>query len=95
MYNAARLAQRPFVMLVYPGENHGLRKKPNQVDYHHRVLEWFDTHLNGSEPPQWITRGKTHLQRQDELAEQARKKKRKSKRKPDDGDETKTRSLRR
>jgi len=57
MYNAARLAQRPFVMLVYPGENHGLRRKPNQVDYHHRVREWFDTHVKGEEAPEWISDG--------------------------------------
>ena len=67
MYNAARLAQKPFVMLVYPGENHGLRKKPNQVDYHHRVREWFDHHLKGTEPKEWITKGKSHLKRQQEL----------------------------
>ena len=67
MYNAARLAQKPFVMLVYPGENHGLRKKPNQVDYHHRVREWFDHHLKGTEPKGWITKGKSHLKRQKEL----------------------------
>lgn len=57
MYNAARLAQRPFVMLVYPGENHGLRGKPNRVDYHHRVREWFDCHLMGHEAPRWISDG--------------------------------------
>ncbi|MFT6108632.1 MAG: dipeptidyl aminopeptidase/acylaminoacyl peptidase [Planctomycetota bacterium] len=57
MYNAARLAQRPYVMLVYPGENHGLREKANQVDYHHRVREWFETHMNGAEAPKWISEG--------------------------------------
>ncbi|MDG1050228.1 MAG: prolyl oligopeptidase family serine peptidase, partial [Planctomycetota bacterium] len=69
MYNAARLAQRPFVMLVYPGENHGLRKKANQVDYHHRVREWFDTHLNGSEAPRWISDGVPWLDQKKALEE--------------------------
>ena len=63
MYNAARLAQRPLVMLVYPGENHGLRKKPNQVDYHHRVSEWFDHYLKGESAPSWITEGQSWLER--------------------------------
>ncbi|MEM9801308.1 MAG: prolyl oligopeptidase family serine peptidase [Planctomycetota bacterium] len=67
MYNAARLAQRPFVMLVYPGENHGLRKKPNQVDYHHRVREWFDTHLTGAEAPEWISDGIPWLEQKETL----------------------------
>ncbi|MCP3918986.1 MAG: S9 family peptidase [bacterium] len=69
MYNAARLAQRPLVMLVYPGENHGLRKKPNQVDYHHRVLEWFRHYLDDEEAPEWIVRGQTWLEREKELKE--------------------------
>jgi dipeptidyl aminopeptidase/acylaminoacyl peptidase len=67
MYNAARLAQVPFVMLVYPGENHGLRQEPNQVDYHYRILEWFDSHLKGDEAPTWITEGQSWIDRQDEI----------------------------
>jgi len=79
MYNAARLAQKPFVMLVYPGENHGLRKKPNQVDYHHRVRHWFDHYLKGVAAEDWVTRGKSHLDRQKELEDQKRKKKKQAK----------------
>ena len=44
-------------MLVYPGENHSLRQEPNQVDYHHRILEWFGHYLKGDEAPSWITDG--------------------------------------
>ena len=29
-------------MLQYGGEDHGLRKRQNQIDYHHRIFEWFD-----------------------------------------------------
>ena len=77
MYNAARLAQKPVVMLVYPGENLGLAKKPNQVDYHHRVLEWFGHYLKGDPAPKWITHGQSFLDRQKEIEEfkKARKKK--------------------
>ena len=67
LYNAARLAQKPMVMLVYPGENHGLAKKPNQVDYHYRILEWFGHYLKGEEAPQWILEGQTYLDRQKEI----------------------------
>lgn len=56
-YNAARLAQSPLVMLVYPGENHGLRQKPNQIDYHHRVFDWFEHHLKDVPADDWITKG--------------------------------------
>lgn len=67
MYNAARLAQRPYVMLVYPGENHGLAEEPNQVDYHHRVREWFRTYLKGDEAPKWISEGETWLDQKEAL----------------------------
>ncbi len=75
MYNAARLAQKPMVMLVYPGENHGLAKKPNQVDYHYRILEWFGHYLKGEEAPPWILEGQTYLDRQKEVKAFKKKKK--------------------
>jgi len=74
MYNAARLAQKPLVMLVYPGENHGLRKKPNRVDYHWRIREWFGHYLKGDPAPKWITKGMPWLERQRELEALKRKK---------------------
>ncbi len=67
LYNAARLAGKQFVMLVYPGENHGLVKKENQVDYHYRIREWFGHYLRGDEPAKWITDGQKHLERQKEI----------------------------
>ena len=69
------VAGKQFVMLVYPGENHGLRKKPNQVDYHHRVLEWFGHYLKGDPAPSWITEGQRWIDRQKELEEFERKNK--------------------
>ncbi len=62
MYNLARRAGKPFVLLVYPGENHSLARKPNQIDYHKRIFEWFDHHLKGEPAPAWITRGVEHLE---------------------------------
>ena len=67
MYNAARLAQKEdFVMLVYPGENHGLRKEENSVDYHYRILEWLAHYLDGEDAPKWITEGKSYIEREKE-----------------------------
>lgn len=74
MYNAARWAGKDdVVMLVYPGENHGLRKDENMVDYHYRVLEWFGHYLKEQEAPKWITEGKSYLDRQKELEEKKEK----------------------
>lgn len=72
LYNAARRAGKEMVLLVYDGENHGLRKKPNQIDYHRRVLQWFNHYLQGETPPRWITEGVPFLDRQKEL-ERAKK----------------------
>lgn len=57
MYNYARRADRFLVMLVYPGENHSAGRKENQIDYHHRVLQWFGHFLKGQEAPAWISEG--------------------------------------
>jgi dipeptidyl aminopeptidase/acylaminoacyl peptidase len=60
-YNAARRAGKDFVMLVYEGENHGNRKKANQIDYHTRIVEWFGHYLKGEPAPDWISKGVSFL----------------------------------
>lgn len=67
MYNLARRAGKDLVLLVYPGENHSLRKRANQIDYHRRIIEWFGHHLQGAPAPAWITKGVGHLEREQEL----------------------------
>ena len=56
-YNFARRAGKQMVLLVYEGENHSFQKKPNQIDYHRRILEWFGHYLKGAPAPAWITEG--------------------------------------
>jgi dipeptidyl aminopeptidase/acylaminoacyl peptidase len=67
MYNAARRENKPLVMLVYEGENHGLAKKPNQIDYHRRINQWFDHYLKGAPAPDWMTKGVKFLDKDKEL----------------------------
>ena len=63
-YNFARRAGRDdFVLLVYPGEDHGLRKKENQIDYHRRINQWFGHWLKGEPAPKWMTDGMTWAER--------------------------------
>jgi dipeptidyl aminopeptidase/acylaminoacyl peptidase len=59
MYNYARRAGKQLVMLVYANENHSAQEKPNQIDYHRRILQWFGHYLKGDEAPPWITKGVT------------------------------------
>ncbi|HUF28284.1 MAG TPA: prolyl oligopeptidase family serine peptidase [Gemmatimonadaceae bacterium] len=56
-YNFARRAGKQMVLLVYEDENHSFQKKPNQIDYHRRIVEWFGHYLKGEPAPSWITDG--------------------------------------
>jgi dipeptidyl aminopeptidase/acylaminoacyl peptidase len=35
------------VFVRYPGEGHGIRKPQHSLDFHRRILQWFDRHLKG------------------------------------------------
>jgi dienelactone hydrolase len=67
LYNIARRARKNVVLLVYGGEDHGLRKKADQVDYQRRIFSWFDTYLKGEPAPSWISGGEAYLDHQREL----------------------------
>ena len=63
LYNYARRAGKNAVMLLYPGEGHGLGKKENAVDYERRILQWFAHYLKGEPAASWITEGQSWLER--------------------------------
>jgi len=62
-YNYARRAGKDVVLLMYPGEAHGLAKKENQLDYERRILQWFGHYLKGDSAATWITEGQKALER--------------------------------
>jgi dienelactone hydrolase len=64
LYNAARRAKKDVVLLVYGGEDHGLRQKANQLDYHQRILDWFGHYLKGDPSRPWIASGVTFLDKE-------------------------------
>jgi len=41
LYNLARRAKKDVVLLNYSGEDHGLPKKANQIDYQRCIVQWF------------------------------------------------------
>lgn len=63
LYNTMRRMQKPFVMLVYEGENHGLAREENQIDYATRAFEWHEHFLLGKEPADWIVEGLPYIER--------------------------------
>ncbi len=64
LYNVARRAKKDVVLLVYANEDHGLRQKANQIDYHRRIMEWFGHYLKGDSAGPWITNGVTYLDKE-------------------------------
>ncbi len=61
LYNAARRARKDVFLLVYGGEDHGLRQRANQVDYHRRIMDWFGHYLKGEPAAAWIKNGVSFL----------------------------------
>ncbi|MDR3690700.1 MAG: prolyl oligopeptidase family serine peptidase [Fimbriimonas sp.] len=55
LYNTLRRMGKPAVMLLYAGENHGLAKRANQLDYAHRVRHFLDVYLKNAKPEPWVT----------------------------------------
>jgi dipeptidyl aminopeptidase/acylaminoacyl peptidase len=67
LYNIARRARKNVVLLEYTGEDHGLRKKANQMDYQRRIFAWFGHYLKDEPAAAWISEGQSYLDRQKEL----------------------------
>jgi hypothetical protein len=57
----------------YASRNHGLRKKANQTDYQHRILEWFGHYLRNEPARPWITCRVSVLERERELKRASKK----------------------
>jgi len=68
-FNTLRRLGKPVVMLQYKGENHGLRKIPNQKDYTIRMRQFFDHYLMGKPAPKWWTDGISHLNMEKHIKE--------------------------
>jgi len=66
-FNTLRRLQKPVVLLEYPGENHGLARRPNQKDYTVRMKEFFDHYLKGAPMPKWLEEGIPRLEMEEHL----------------------------
>ena len=73
LYNIARRAKKNVVLLAYAGEDHGLRKKANQIDYQQRILQWFGHYLKNETAEDWIVNGVSVLDREQELKRASKK----------------------
>ena len=67
-FNTLRQLGKDVILLEYQGENHGLARPANQRDYATRMTEWFDYHLTGAAPADWIVKGVPRIRMADHLA---------------------------
>jgi dipeptidyl aminopeptidase/acylaminoacyl peptidase len=67
LYNAARRENKEMVLLVYAKEGHGLKKKENRIDYHHRISQWFGHYLKGQNARDWVKNGIPYLEQKRNL----------------------------
>lgn len=63
LYGTMRRMEKEHVLLVYEGENHGLAKRENQIDYYQRTKDWLDHYVLGKEPAKWITEGVSYFEK--------------------------------
>jgi dipeptidyl aminopeptidase/acylaminoacyl peptidase len=56
-YNALRFNGKPVILLSYEGEAHGFTRYDNQYDVMVRMHQFYDHHLKGEKPVEWIANG--------------------------------------
>ena len=63
---ALRRNEKEAYLFSYNGEFHGLRKRHNQKDYTVRMQQFFDHFLKGAPKPEWMEKGVSYIDREDE-----------------------------
>jgi dipeptidyl aminopeptidase/acylaminoacyl peptidase len=66
LFLALRRNGKEVYMFNYNGEDHGLRKRHNQMDYTVRLQQFFDHFLKGAPKPEWMENGIRYLDREEE-----------------------------
>ncbi|MCA9319878.1 MAG: S9 family peptidase, partial [Planctomycetes bacterium] len=60
---ALRRLGKEAYMFNYVGEDHGLRRRANMLDWSQRMQQYFDHHLKGAPAPEWMDRGVPYAER--------------------------------
>ena len=66
LFLSLRRNGREAYLFDYNGEKHGLRRRHNQKDYTVRMQQFFDHYLKGAAAPEWMEKGISYLEREDE-----------------------------
>ncbi len=57
LFQTLRRMGKNAVLLVYTGENHGLSRRADALDYAHRLRHFLDVYLKNAKPQPWVTEG--------------------------------------
>ncbi|MCW5941138.1 MAG: S9 family peptidase [Fimbriimonadaceae bacterium] len=57
MFLALRRLAKPAWLVNYNGEDHGIGRRPNRLDWTVRMQQFFDHYLQGAPAPVWMTDG--------------------------------------
>jgi dipeptidyl aminopeptidase/acylaminoacyl peptidase len=63
LYNTGRRLGKKIIFLSYPGEDHHLTKKENQIDFQIRMKQFFDHYLKGEPAADWIENGVPYIKK--------------------------------
>ncbi|HEY4062363.1 MAG TPA: prolyl oligopeptidase family serine peptidase [Puia sp.] len=56
-FTALRRLKKKVWLLQYDTEGHGIREEINQLDFYHRLVQFYDYYLKGAFPPRWMVQG--------------------------------------
>ena len=66
LFVALRRLGKEAYMFNYNGAGHGLRRRPNTMDWTRRMWGFFEHHLNGKPMPEWMAKGVPYSEREKE-----------------------------
>jgi dipeptidyl aminopeptidase/acylaminoacyl peptidase len=66
LFMALRRNGKEAYLMNYNGELHGLRRRPDQMDYSIRMKQFFDHFLKDAPAPEWMRKGIPYIEREEE-----------------------------
>jgi dipeptidyl aminopeptidase/acylaminoacyl peptidase len=66
LFLALRRYDKPAWLWSYNGEFHGLRRRADQKDFARRAWQFFEHYLHGAPAPEWMEKGVSYLDRDEE-----------------------------
>ncbi|QYM78460.1 prolyl oligopeptidase family serine peptidase [Horticoccus luteus] len=63
LFLSLRRYEKPVWLFNYHDEGHGLSRRADQVDFSHRMWQFFEHYLHGAPAPEWLEKGVPYIER--------------------------------